>query len=116
MVQTFDFMPKKLQTCSYSKSNFLNYKRTLDTALRKKTMYQCTKPMCTPIKQCCIYTPISLSTQRLFCVHTVSSIYNNPLLTGKIILSTHRLFCVDTGLCVSLCQKFFCWLRKLLSR
>ena len=50
-------------------------------------MYQCTKPMCTPIKQCCIYTPITLSTQRLFCVHTVSSIYNNPLLTGKIILT-----------------------------
>ena len=137
MVQTFDFMSKKLQTCSHSKSNFLDYKRTLDTALCKKTLYQCTKPMCTPIRQCriytpislstqrlsCvhtvssiynkplltgkIYTPISLSTQRLSCVHTVSSIYNNPLLTGKIILSTHRLFCVHTRLCVSLCQEFF---------
>ena len=53
---------QKIQTCSYSKSNFLNYKRALDTALHKKTMYQRTKPMCTPIKQCCIYTPISLST------------------------------------------------------
>ena len=63
--------------------------------------------MCTPIKQCCIYTSISLSTQRLFCVHTVSSICNNPLLTGYIILSSHRLLYVDTGLCVSFCQEFF---------
>ena len=82
MVQTFDFMSKNYKHVLFQKVAFSTKKRTVDTALHKKTMYQCTKPMCTPIKQCCIYTPISLSTQRLFCVHTVSSIYNHPLLTG----------------------------------
>ena len=28
---------KELQTCSYVKSNFLNFKRTLDTSLHKET-------------------------------------------------------------------------------
>ena len=83
MVQTFDFMSKNYKHVLIQKVTFSTKKELLiDTALHKKTMYQCTKPMCTPIKQCCIYTLIFLSTQRLFCVHTVSSIYNNPLLTG----------------------------------
>ena len=63
MVQTFDFMSKN-QTYLYSKSNFFNWKISLDTALHKKTLYQTHKNLSTPIKQCCIYIPISLSTQR----------------------------------------------------
>ena len=72
MVQTFDFMSKHYQHVLIQKVTFSTKKRTLDTALHKKTMYQCTKPMYTPIKQCCIYTPISLSYSETFlCAHSV---------------------------------------------
>ena len=58
MVQTFDFMSKNYKHVQIQKVTFSTKKRTLDTALHKKTM-------CTPIKQRCIHTPIPLSTQRL---------------------------------------------------
>ena len=117
MVQTFDFMSKKnYKDVLIQKVTFSAKKELLTQPYERKPCINA-QNLCVHQSNNVVFTvPISLSTQILFCVHTVSSIYNNPLLTGKIILSIHRLFCVDTGLCVSFCQEFSCWLRKLHSR
>ena len=66
MVQTFDFMSKNYKHVLIQKVTFSTKKELLTQPYTRKPCIN-VQPMCTPIKQRCIYTPIFLSTQRLFC-------------------------------------------------
>ena len=68
MVQTFDFMSKNYKHVIIQKVTFSTKKELLTQPYTRKP--------------CCIYTPISLSTQRLFCVHSLCPIYSNLFLIG----------------------------------
>ena len=78
MVQTFDFVSKTYKHVLIQKVTFSTKKELLTQPYTRKPCIDTQKPMYTPIKQCWIYIPISLSTQRLFCLHT----YNNLLVIG----------------------------------
>ena len=68
------------------------------------------KPLRTlPVKKCCLYAQIPLSTQRIFYVNQQCLPFTTTLFwLAKIILCTHRLLYVNTGyFCVSSCHKFY---------
>ena len=79
MAQTFDFMYKNYKHVIIQKVTFSTTKELLTQPYTRKPCINTQKPMCIPIKQYCIYTPISLSTQRLFCVHRVSHLQQPSL-------------------------------------
>ena len=65
MVQTFDFMSKNYKHVLIQKVAFSTKKRTFDTALHKKTMYQRTKPMLY------LHTHFLEYTETFLCPHSV---------------------------------------------
>ena len=72
MMQTFDFMSKSYKHVLIQNIKELSQlKKLLTQPYTRKPCTNTQKAMCTPIKQCCICTPISLSTQRLtfLCPH-----------------------------------------------
>ena len=82
MVPTFDFMLKNYKHVLIQKVTFSTKKRTLDTALHKKTMYQHTKTS-VYTNQIMLYLHTNfLEYRETFCVCIVSPIYNNLLLIG----------------------------------
>ena len=58
MVQTFDFMSKNYKHVLIQKVTFSTEKELLTQPYKRKPRINTQKPMCTPIKQCCIYIPV----------------------------------------------------------
>ena len=75
MVRTFDFMSKNCKHVLIQKVTFSTKKELLTQPYTRKP--------CINAQNLCVHQSNNVVfTQRLFCVHTVSSIHNNTLLTG----------------------------------
>ena len=79
MVETFDFVSENYKRVIIQKVTFSTEKELLTQPYTRKPCINTQKPMCIPIKQCCIYTPIFLSTQRLLCPQSVSHLQQPSL-------------------------------------
>ena len=65
MAQTsYDFMSKDYKHVLIQKVTFSTEKELLTQPYTRKPRTNTQKPMCTLVKQCCVNTPIFLSTQR----------------------------------------------------
>ena len=75
MVQTFDYKHVLVQKVTFSTK-----KELLTQPYRRKPCSNTQKPMCTLIKQCCIYTPIFFEyTEPFLCHHSVSHLQQPSL-------------------------------------
>ena len=72
MVQTFDFMSENYKHVVLQKVTFSTKKELFTQPNTGKPCINTQKRMCTPIRQFCIYTPISSEYTEIFlCPHSV---------------------------------------------
>ena len=81
MAQTFDFMSKNYKHILIQKVTFSTKKELLTQPYTRKPCINA-QNLCVHQSNNVVFTHPFLGVQRLFCVHTVSSIHNSPLLTG----------------------------------